>query len=579
MILVPQEKIREYVSRGWWGERTIGELFFDRVAAAPTRLAVIDPPNLDAIAGIEPRRVSWLDLAREVDGLLSALGDWGLSRDDVIVVQWPNGVALHALYLACAIKGVVVTPVPVQYRAHELEHIIALTEAKVALVANRVGRFALGQHWFEHRDRFKSLRAMMGLGDPVGSVLEPVQLSLQGGDVGQILSRLRKQHQASGVSAHDVLTICWTSGTEAAPKGVPRNHNEWLIVGRSVIDAGQIADGATLLVPFPFVNMAGISTSLMAWLMTGSTLHHHHPFDLDLFIEQLRQHPTDYSIAAPAVLAMLLKEPHRLEGVDLSRLRRIGSGGAPIADWLVEQFAARFGVELVNYFGSNEGAALASAPQDVPDRSHRARFFPRVGVDGFDWSVSNSRKIRTRLVDCETGAVIHEPGRAGEIRFKGPTIFSGYYKAPELTAAAFDDEGYYCTGDLFEIAGDQCQYYRFVGRKKDIVIRGGMNISAEELEGLLLGHPKVREIAVIGAPDPVLGERVCAVVVPQQAGEDPSLDELVEFLRDTAQVAAYKWPEHIVILDALPRNPVGKVLKRILREAIAQPIATAAGQR
>jgi acyl-CoA synthetase (AMP-forming)/AMP-acid ligase II len=276
---------------------------------------------------------------------------------------------------------------------------------------------------------------------------------------------------------------------------------------------------------------------------------------------------------------MLLKEPHRLEGVDLSRLRRIGSGGAPIADWLVEQFAARFGVELVNYFGSNEGAALASAPQDVPDRSHRARFFPRVGVDGFDWSVSNSRKIRTRLVDCETGAVIHEPGRAGEIRFKGPTIFSGYYKAPELTAAAFDDEGYYCTGDLFEIAGDQCQYYRFVGRKKDIVIRGGMNISAEELEGLLLGHPKVREIAVIGAPDPVLGERVCAVVVPQQAGEDPSLDELVEFLRDTAQVAAYKWPEHIVILDALPRNPVGKVLKRILREAIAQPIATAAGQR
>jgi non-ribosomal peptide synthetase component E (peptide arylation enzyme) len=106
-----------------------------------------------------------------------------------------------------------------------------------------------------------------------------------------------------------------------------------------------------------------------------------------------------------------------------------------------------------------------------------------------------------------------------------------------------------------------------------------MNISAEELEGLLLGHPKVREIAVIGAPDPVLGERVCAVVVPQQAGEDPSLDELVEFLRDTAQVAAYKWPEHIVILDALPRNPVGKVLKRILREAIAQPIATAAGQR
>jgi acyl-CoA synthetase (AMP-forming)/AMP-acid ligase II len=323
-----------------------------------------------------------------------------------------------------------------------------------------------------------------------------------------------------------------------------------------------------MLVPFPFVNMAGISTSLMAWLMTGATVHQHHPFSLDVFIEQLRIHPTDYSIAAPAVLSLLLKEPDRLDGVDLSRLRRIGSGGAPLPEWLIEAFASRFGVEVVNYFGSNEGAALSAAPQDVPDRLHRARFFPRVGVPGYEWSLSNSKKISTRLVDPDSGEVITEAGRVGELRFKGPTIFSGYFRAPELTAAAFDGEGYYCTGDLFDIAGPRLEYYRFVGRKKDIVIRGGMNISTEEVEGLLSGHAMVREAAVIGVPDDALGERVCAVVVAR--GDDPpDLAELVRFLREDQSVAAYKCPEKLVLVDELPRNPLGKVLKRILRERIS----------
>jgi acyl-CoA synthetase (AMP-forming)/AMP-acid ligase II len=490
----------------------------------------------------------------------------------VLLMQLPNCVEQHAIYLACAFTGVIVTPVPVQYRAHELEQVIAVSGARVALIAARAGRFDLAAHWTEHRGRFSGLDSLVVLARDAPAGTQRLQPLTPGLSTDELGSALLARQRTSCVSAHDVLTICWTSGTEAQPKGVPRNHNEWLLVGHSVVDAGQIADGATMLVPFPFVNMAGISTSLMAWLLTGATLHQHHPFDLDVFIEQLRSHPTDYSIAAPAVLAMLLKEPHRLEGVDLSRLRRIGSGGAPIADWLVEEFADRFGIELVNYFGSNEGAALAAAPQDVPDRRHRARYFPRVGVDGFDWSLSNSRKIRTRLVDPDSGEEILDPGRVGELRFTGPTIFSGYYRAPDLTARAFDEAGYYRTGDLFEIAGDRRQYYRFVGRSKDIVIRGGMNISSEEVEGLLLGHPKIREAAVIGAPDPMMGERVCAVVVPQP-GSSLVLEELVDFLRERESVAAYKWPERLVLVDALPRNPVGKVLKRVLRETVLRPDA------
>jgi len=470
--------------------------------------------------------------------------------------------------------------VPVQYRAHELLHVLAMTDARLAVTTRRVGAFAQAALWAGLQAQAPALEQVWALGD--GSAADwpegvlPLQAALDA-TVPWDEATLRAHMRAIGLTAHDVLTICWTSGTEAQPKGVPRNHNEWRIVGQSVIDAGQLRPGARLLIPFPFVNMAGVSTSLAAWLLVGGELHQHHPFDLDVFLQQLREEAMDYTVAAPAVLGMLLKHPDKLHGIDRSRLKRVGSGGGPVAEWLIEQCAQQLDMEVVNYFGSNEGAALSSTPQDVPDRRQRAAYFPRVGVPGFDWSLSNARKIRTRLVDLDTGADITEPGRVGELRFSGPTIFSGYYRSPELSARAFDEQGFYRTGDLFEIAGERGQFYRFAGRHKDIVVRGGMNISSEEVENLLLSHPKVREAAVVGWPDTVLGERVCAVVVVQP-GQSLELPELVDHLRRVEQVAAFKLPERLALVDALPRNPLGKVLKRELRARLL-PQETDTGAR
>lgn len=568
MILVPADRIAEYVAKGWWGERTLADLFLAAVQRQPGAFAVADPPNRLQITGEPARRCTWSELAAEVGRAAAFLHAQGLRKDDVLVVQLPNVVELHALYLACAALGIVISPVPMQYRAHELLHVVATTRAPMAITTARCGNHAPAGHWATLARQLPALRQVWAFGRDVPA---PVRALARAWSEAPAWSaqELQARGAAAGVTAHDVVTVCWTSGTEAQPKGVPRNHNEWLIVGQSVIDAGQLAPGAQMLIPFPFVNMAGVSTSLAAWLLLGGGLHHHHPFDLDVFVAQLREHPADYTVAAPAVLAMLLKEPQRLEGVDLRRLRRVGSGGGPLADWLVEEFAQRFGIEVVNYFGSNEGAALSSTPQDVPDPAQRSRYFPRFGVPGFDWSVRNARRVRTRLVDLDTGEDIAEPGRVGELRFRGPTIFSGYFNAPELTARAFDAQGFYRTGDLFEIAGERQQFYRFCGRHKDIVVRGGMNISSEEVECLLLAHPKVREAAVIGVPDPVLGERVCAVVAPQ-AGASVTLPELVEFLHRVEQVASFKWPEELVLVDSLPRNPMGKVLKRELRRLHAE---------
>lgn len=564
MVLVPQERIADYVARGWWGERTLADLFIATAQRQPGTFAVADPPNRPQITGDAARRCTWGGLLAEVGRMAAFLHGQGLRKDDVVVVQLPNGVELHALYLACAALGIVISPVPMQYRAHEIGHVVATTRARMAITTARCGHHAPAAHWASMASGLPGLQQVWSFGEALPAPVRALDAVLAATPAWDAQA-LQAQEARAGVTAHDVLTVCWTSGTEAQPKGVPRNHNEWLIVGRSVVDAGQLQPGAQMLIPFPFVNMAGVSTSLAAWLLVGGGLHHHHPFDLDVFIAQLREFPADYTVAAPAVLAMLLKEPHRLQGVDLARLRRVGSGGGPLADWIVEEFAGRFGIEVVNYFGSNEGAALSSTPQDVPDRAQRSRYFPRFGVPGFDWSATNARKVRTRLVDLDTGEDIDGPGRVGELRFRGPTIFSGYFQAPELTARAFDEQGYYRTGDLFEIAGERGQFYRFCGRHKDIVVRGGMNISSEEVECLLQAHPKVREAAVIGVPDPVLGERVCAVVAPQP-GTTVSLPELVEYLRGVEQVASFKWPEQLVLVDSLPRNPMGKVLKRELRQ-------------
>lgn len=572
MVLVSPQLIEDYTARGWWGDTTLGDLFIQTAQRQPQAWAVLDPPNRQAITGEAPLRWRWQDLLEQVGRLTALMHAHGLRKDDIIVVQLPNCVELHAIYLACALSGIVVSPVPVQYRAHELSHVFETTRAKLGITTAQVGHYACAQAWKDHAHQFAGLKQIWSLGNapPEGVLaMTPAWAATPAWDSERLLSHMR----SSGVTAHDVLTICWTSGTEAQAKGVPRNHNEWLIAGQSVSDAGQLRQGAQLLIPFPFVNMAGVSVSLASWLIVGGTLHHHHPFDLDVFVAQLREHPMDYSVAAPAVLNLLLKQPEKMQGVDFSRLKSVGSGGGPLSEWMVEEMKRQFDIEVINYFGSNEGAALSASPLDMPVRSQRALYFPRMGVPGFDWNMQVSRKIQTRLVDIDNGQDIDAPGRIGELRFKGPTIFSGYFKAPELTARAFDEQGFYRTGDLFEIAGDQQQFYRYAGRQKDIVIRGGMNISSEEIEGLIMSHPQVRDAAVIGAPDPTMGERVCAVVVPQP-GQSLSLQALVDHFKNVKQVAAFKWPEQLLLVDELPRNPVGKVLKRALRARFFAPAAT-----
>ncbi|RYX96446.1 MAG: short-chain-fatty-acid--CoA ligase [Comamonadaceae bacterium] len=568
MILVSQKKIDEYTAAGWWGTTTMWDLFEQHRQSQPGADAVADAPNRAEFAHGVPQRWTWSQLGEEVDRFCLMLMANGVVRDDIVIVMLPNCVEQFVVYLACARLGIVVTPVPIQYREHELGHILDTAKATAAITFTRIGKadggHAAAQMFEGLKATHPSLKSVFAWGEGVTAPSVDIAAQTRSGVTDAGRETLRGAEAAAHATANDVFSICWTSGTEATPKGVPRSHNEWLIVAPSIIESAGIEPGARLLNPFPLINMAGISTAFASWLVLGGTVIQHQPFSLPVFLQQLREEKIDYTVAPPAILNMLLQNEQYLAGIDFKRLSRIGSGSAPLSDWMVRGFEEKYGVQIVNYFGSNEGAALSGNMKDIPDPALRAQFFPRAGVPGYDWSVSTTRKIRTKLVDLETGEVIDRAGVPGEIRFSGPTIFSGYYAAPHLSGHAFDEDGFYKTGDLFELAGDRLQYYRYVGRSKDLVIRGGMNISSEEIENLLMACPGVRDAAVVAVPDTTLGEKLCACVVAAE-GADVTLESLGAYLRDEKRIAVYKLPEYLLLLPALPRNPVGKILKRELR--------------
>ncbi|MGX8271816.1 class I adenylate-forming enzyme family protein [Brevundimonas diminuta] len=565
MIVVPEERIRDFKARGWWGEETLDDLFRRHLAAMPDAESVVDPINREAIMGGAPARLTWAQVEDRVARYVAVLHATGVGRDDVVAVQLPNVIELGLIYLACIRLGAIVTPAPVQYREHELAYILRKTDAKAVVTAARIGKHAHAEMMLAVQTGAAALNIVLVVGGhaPDGSI--DLDARAAGLDEAEIEAG-RAAASAANICADDIVTICWTSGTEAEPKGVPRSHNEWIIMGAGVTDAADLKPGAVLLNPFPMVNMAGISTSFVSWLLLGGVLVQHQPFDLQIFLQQVRDEKIDYTVAPPAILNLLLQNEALLEGVDFGRLRAIGSGSAPLSEWMVRTFHEKYGVQIVNYFGSNEGASFPSAQKDVPDAAERAVLFPRLG-DGFEWKALLHDRIFTRLVDPETEQEITEPGLPGELRVKGATVFSGYWRAPEINARAFDGDGWFRTGDLFELAGDRLQFYRFVGRLKDVIIRGGMNISSEEIEGHLIGHPAVADAAVVGAPDPNLGERLCAFVV-FKPGHTADLGDINRFLTGDKHVAVYKQIERLEVIDVLPRNPVGKVLKRELRQSL-----------
>ncbi|MDF1706030.1 MAG: class I adenylate-forming enzyme family protein [Aeromicrobium sp.] len=559
------DKVADYQARGWWSDETVDQLLDRQVADRPDELAVVDPANRADLMGSAPRRLTWRELDAEVVALAARLDDLGLQRGHVLGVQLPNAIELVEVYLAAWSLGIVVSPLPMQYRQREILGMANQAEFAAFVTSATFGGRSPVLDVLDVREQIPSLRTVAVFGDPAeledvpGTVVAWAPAVATDAERAQVASRRADDPN----DANDCLTICWTSGTESEPKGVPRAHLEWLAICRATVEAPRVVAEDVLLNPFPMVNMAGINGMFLPWLRTGCVLVQHHPFDLPTFLQQIAVERVTYTVAPPALLWMLLHNEELLARADLSSLTRLGSGSVPLQPAMVRGWQEKFGIGVINFFGSNEGIGLLSSVEDFPDPDDRAQYFPRYGAPGITWSSSLSEQVGVTLVDPATDEEITEPGVPGELRLSGPTVFAGYLN-PEGRANPFDEQGRLRTGDIFEIAGDRDQFLHYLDRAKDLVIRGGMNIAPAELEGLIGDHPDVVDVAVIGDPDDVLGERVAAVVT-LRPGATMTLEELVAFLRGK-QIASYKLPERLAVMGELPRNPVGKILKRELRQ-------------
>ncbi|MFL3645850.1 MAG: class I adenylate-forming enzyme family protein [Cellvibrionales bacterium] len=580
----PSTTIEHYQRLGWWGKATLRSLFDKALRDFADREALLDPPNRQALVGGEPNRLSYAQIDALTDKLGCLMYASGLRQGDKVLLQMPNVVEIVLVYLAASRLGLIVSPVAMQYGQFELKTIDKLIRPRAYIGFQRFKgeRFAGPQSdcldegcqtlIIDGRDFCQSVTidasALSALGD-IGAKsidakgVESNRLDAETFDTEALESAYQCYIEQLEIDANDIFTICWTSGTTGRSKGVPRSHNHWLASTLASQDAIKLRPGAVMLNPFPFINMAAIGGFLFYWLQIGAKLVLHHPFEANLLMSQLQNEAVQYTIFPPAVLSQLLGNKDIInQQFDLSSIEIVGSGSAPLSPGMITGFKSEFDIDVVNIFGSNEGMSLLSNPIDVPDPTDRAGFFPRFGRADLAWDNRIAARIETKLVDIVSGEEITERGRAGECLIKGPTVFDGYYDAPDDNASAFSDDGYFRSGDLFEIDGDHDQYYRFVGRCKSLILRGGVNISPEELDEILIGHPAIAEVAVAGYADQQMGERIAAFAV-LHAGESLTLEQLTGYMRDLS-VAAFKWPERLEILMTLPRNAMNKVMRNQL---------------
>jgi malonyl-CoA/methylmalonyl-CoA synthetase len=425
----------------------------------------------------------------------------GLRPGDRLLISAATSLELVEAHVAALRLGLVVVPANTAYREREMTHLV--TDATpAAAVVDDPERAA----WIERASGGRTLVIGPDVDLPDGPPVE-----------------------VDRVAAADPALLCYTSGTTGSPKGAVLSHANVLASAESVRLAWRWTSEDRLVLALPLFHFHGLGVGLHGTLLAGASAVLLPRFDPDALLDAAAGHEATLFFGVPTMYARLAGSPRLPE---LSRLRLCVSGSAPLAPDLFERIEAGSGQRLLERYGTTESGMNVSSPHDG-ERRPGAVGFPLPGVE-------------LRLDD------------GGEILVRGPSVFSGYWENPAATEAAFAGEGWFRTGDIGELDGDG--YLCLVGRAKELIITGGLNVYPREVEEVLATHPAVAEVAVAGVPDDEWGEVVTAFVVPAGAPPDPS-----EILAHAAgQLAAFKRPRAVRFVKSLPRNALGKILRHEL---------------
>lgn len=361
-----------------------------------------------------------------------------------------------------------------------------------------------------------------------------------------LLAPLEPLAGVADAEKNDTAVILYTSGTTGKPKGAELTHENLRSNAEVSVKLFGSSDGDVIFGGLPFFHIFGQTCALNSSVMAGATVTLLPRFDPAKALEIIQRDKVTIFEGVPSMYVALLRAPGR-ENYDLSSLRLAASGGSALPVEILREFESTFQATLLEGYGLSETSPVITFNQ----------------TDGIRKAGSIGTMVagaQLRIVD-EAGADV-EPGAVGEIAVAGPFVMKGYWNNPEATAAAIPD-GWFRTGDLGR--KDEDGVYFIVDRKKDMILRGGYNIYPREIEEVLYEHPAVAEAAVLGRPDAAHGEEICAAVALKEGAEgSEDLEALAADIKEfvKARVAAYKYPRKIMIMDALPKGPTGKILKR-----------------
>ncbi len=514
------------VAGGFWRDETLLDHLARAVAARPSHTAIVARRS----EGGAEARLSYAELDRRATLVAMSLRDRGVARGDVVSFQLPNWWEFSVLHLACLKLGAVSNPLMVIFRERELGFMLGLAESKVLVVPQRFRGFDYAAMAATVRAQLPVLRHVITVGgegpDSFDALLSPA------GDPAGF--------RADPPGPDDVIQLLYTSGTTGEPKGVMHSSNTML--SNLVPFATRLGLGAddVIHMPSPLAHQLGFMYGIVLPVMLGGTAVLQDIFTAPEMARQVREEACSFTMGATPFLNDLT-EHVAATGEATPSLRVFVSAGAPIPRALVAKARPTLGAAIISAWGMSENGAVTTTRIEDPEEK-------TTGTDGLALP-----GMELRILDAG-------PDGQGALQVRGCSNFVGYLKRPELDPK--DPDGWFDTGDLARM--DAEGYIRIAGRSKDIIIRGGENIPVVEVEGLLFRHPAVAEVAIIGVPDPRLGERACAYVRLKD-GAALSFAEMVAHL-EAQRMAKQYIPERLEIVAELPRTPSGKIQKFRLRD-------------
>ncbi|PWK62519.1 malonate--CoA ligase [Roseicyclus mahoneyensis] len=472
-------------------------------------------------------KVTYAAFLQMADRTAQALVSLGVAPGDRVAVHVEKSVQALALYSACIKAGVVFLPLNTAYTAKELEYFVG--DSGAALFVCDPGE----------------AEAVAPIAQATGAMLRT--LAGDGsGTLSDLAATMPAQFETVACGEDDLAALLYTSGTTGRSKGAMLTQRNLLSNAQALVACWRFTEGDVLLHALPIFHSHGLFVATNVTLLAGGALIFLPKFDADTVLRLLPQATT--MMGVPTFYTRLLDDP-RFDRALTAHMRLFVSGSAPLLADTHVAFEARTGHRILERYGMTETSMNTSNPYDG-DRRAGTVGFPLPGVEA-------------RICDPETRAELPR-GETGMLHVRGPNVFKGYWQMPEKTREELQDDGWFITGDLARIDADG--YVTIVGRGKDLIISGGYNIYPKEIELFLDAQPGVKESAVVGAPHPDFGESVVAVLVPE-AGETIDLATIEAAAR--ADLAGFKRPRHVVVMEDLPRNTMGKVQKADLRKQFA----------